>query len=108
LKKIVAALAALFVLLPAPAQAKDPQMMTHAEWVSVKGGMTRAKVNTVCGCIGVLWLDLRPADNTLIYRYLTPVGYAEVDYKPVSGVWRADGLKLWCPGDSDPCEVRNI
>lgn len=106
MKRLLTALVALVLLLPvAPAHARDPQSMTHAEWGAVKYGMTRAKVNTVCGCIGVRWLDL--TDGTVIYQYLSPVGIAQVEYRPHSGVLEADPLKFWCPGHQ-ACDVVHL
>jgi hypothetical protein len=106
------ALAALAVALstsPVQAAGRDPQMMTHAEWASVKAGMTRSKVNSVCGCTGVLWLDLRPADSVLLYHYLAAgADHAEVDFRFSNGAWRAADFTLWCPTPQGACQVKNI
>lgn len=91
--------------LATTAHGKDPQMMTHAEWNGVKSGMTRSTVNSVCGCLGSLHLDL---GAQRIYRYLTPVGYADVTYTQQSGVWRADINKLFCIDGHQACEAKPL
>lgn len=89
------------VALNAPAAHADPATMTHAEWGSVAEGMTKAKVNSICGCLGSSNGNRAFANGITWhgFEYQTPVGNAFVYYRiNAAGEYRVGYIKYWCPG----------